>query len=200
MSIAQKDWRDYYQTRWEDSTTMTKRRQQFQDEVMHERIPPKLIFHFRLKGLEYGGFLDEWVVYPHREGVLRFMPSEKASHRQPIIVDRTFISAKKFDGVTTEVIRSHYPDDYVATTDTYYYYLGERKMTHNNIEMVEDRSRLDGAHIYRLFDYGDGREQVATFAMQWHITHLDYSMSPDVMYNIREQLFRKYKAELRRGV
>jgi hypothetical protein len=211
--MSNPNWCAQYQNLYYDDADYNRDIRERMSQNAHEKIPTKLIFHFRLKGLEYGGLVENWGVYDggkplsHRASIIpnhcaiAIYPTEiragafnKGTHHKQLHLDHDF------SGVVTDVVTMHYPDDYVVATKTHYYVLGERKLTHDNIRLVETRRHFDGSHIYRLVDYGDCRDSVITVAMQCQVTHLDYMNSVEVMYEIRVNLLRAYRDELRRGV
>ena len=157
----------------------------------HHRIPEKLVFLLSLRGLEYGGHLDNWYVYDIHE-------CRELYHRARIIPNRVEIGSRT---TTTQIIRAHYPDDYVVTTDHAYFYLRDRKIDFGNVHLTQSVDSITGSHIYRLMDCGArySQPEIATIAMS-QILHLHYNDSESIVDEIRRDMFYAYREELRRGL
>src|SRR6056297_344906 len=121
------DWCD--RLVWEDNASLAERKWQARSEQMHEEIPKKLLFHLQLKGLEYGGFLDDWGVYDivnkkilsHRAPIIphvsAIVTGHDASLRHPSY-DAWYAQAIDLDHnneIKTDIVTYHYPDDYVVS-------------------------------------------------------------------------------------
>jgi hypothetical protein len=184
--------------------------------IVNSTIDKKLLFHLSLSGLSFGGILDRWrIVDQSILSMVSYTDSmyELYDHRTPIVPDKYCIHAEEYRSYEgyrpevskyiTDIIRKHYPDDYVVATDAKYYWLGERIFTHSNIVLEQERRPLSDIMSYLLIDKGQhskGRRVVARY---------DVSMMSS-LYNARhpqdgleEEIFRnliaQYKKEIRRA-
>lgn len=175
--------------------------------VFEQTIDSKIKFVCRLKGLGFGGVLEEWGVtvadsadssylnlghdvpiVPHRH---RLCYNKKRFRRQGPYVPLKF----------TDVILAHYPEEYIVTTHDRYYYLGERALTHNNIIVQQEyHDVIRGRVIFALIDCGqNSRSQKTVVRTEACGQVLLQNSSIDHMEMIRDDLLTQYKEILRLG-
>lgn len=169
-------------------------------------IPNKLRFKFRLQGLEFGGVLDKWgltSVDTHTN-----MPRTKLSHQhilQPnkhcIFHQRKIGHHKETKLAFTDIVRSHYSEDYVVATNKYYYFLGERTLTHTNINLkLLYTDHFRGITVVALVDCGPAGDR-STEVLKLEISDQLFLMDSSIEHRdmIRANMLDQYKEMIRRG-
>lgn len=174
--------------------------------IFESTISNKLRFTLRLKGLTFGGVLENWGITIGSEGD---KPYNNIGHMESIVPNLHHICYRLPQPASTnmhrslrftDVIRAHYPDEYVVTTDEEYFYLGERAFTHDNMILRQEYvDRWGDRVIFALVDAGvRGNTPKVVLKTEVGARILE---SSNIEYErmIKDDMLKQYKEIIRRG-
>lgn len=180
-------------------------------EILHDlfesTISNKLRFTLRLKGLTFGGVLENWGITIGSEGD---KPYNNIGHMESIVPNLHHIyyhlpqpaapTGSRRSLRFTDVTRAHYPDEYVVTTDEHYFYLGAREFTHDNMILQQECVDHWGDCVrFALIDAGvRGNTPKVVLKTEVGARMLE---SSNIEYErmIKDDMLKQYKEIIRRG-
>lgn len=179
-------------------------------EILHDlfesTISNKLRFTLRLKGLTFGGVLENWGITIGSEGD---KPYNNIGHMESIVPNLHHICYRLPQPASTnmhrslrftDVARAHYPDEYVVTTDEHYFYLGAREFTHDNMILRQEYVDHWGDCVrFALIDAGV-RGNTPTVVLRSTVS-AQFLQGPSIDYHkmIKDDMLKQYKEIIRRG-
>lgn len=166
----------------------------------HERrISEKVRFYMRLRGLIFYGALEQWGIVTEEDYHTLLDHSTPIKKHEHHILARKIGSLSATDLYVTGKILEHFPDEYVVADNRYYYYLGERTLTHKNIYLERSpRRNPNQEYIYRLIDKGSSGHNLVMVRSMTLSESADFTDSELDMY-IRDHMLSEYKQEIRRA-